>query len=101
METIQVVALGQEIMAKMKEEINQRDKDANPIPTVNPPVEENLVPPHGNILVQILVGAFEGGPPHVLNPPVIEIENQQDAFFSPRVASVYDAFGPTTNEVEK
>ena len=62
METIQSVARGQEIMAKIQEEMNQRDHDATPIPNVNPPVVENHVPPQGNIPVHIPVGAPDGVP---------------------------------------
>lgn len=61
----------------------------------------NLVPPQGNTPVKIPVGETGGVPPPVINPPGIETDDQQDAFFSPRATSVYDAFGPPANEVEK
>lgn len=86
METIQEVDRGQEIMAKMQEEINQHANASNP-------------PPQGNPRVHI--GAPGGVPHTTLNPPVIEIDDHQDAFFSPRAASIDEAFGPPTNEVEK
>lgn len=97
METIQAIARGLEIMVKMQEEINQRDNITTPISTVNPPIMKNHVPPLGNILVHIPVGASDDVPPPVLNPLVVEIDDQQDAFFILRVASMYDAFGPATN----
>lgn len=59
------------------------------------------MPPQGNTPVQIHVEALDGVPPPVINPPVIEIDDQEDAFFSPKVASVYNDFGPPANEVEK
>ncbi|XP_050875647.1 uncharacterized protein LOC127079285 [Lathyrus oleraceus] len=37
----------------------------------------------------------------LVNPPVIEMDDKHEAFFSPRVGSVYDAFSPPTAEVEK
>lgn len=65
-------------------------------------VETSIPPPSPpQVDLPIHIGA-PGGVPHVnLHPPVVEIDNQPDAFFSPRVAYQYDAFGPTTNEVEK
>lgn len=39
--------------------------------------------------------------PPVVNPPVIEIDDQHYAFSSSRADSLYDAFGPPTTEVEK
>lgn len=97
METIQEVARGQEIMAKMQEEMNQRAHAANPlIPSV---VETHAPPPQGNPPVHV---SAPGSVPSVnINPPIIEVYNQHDAFFNPMVASLYEAFGPTTNEVEK
>ena len=40
-------------------------------------------------------------PPPVVNPHAIEIDDQYDAFFSPRSGSVYDAFGPPAAEAKK
>lgn len=83
METIQAVARGQGIMAKMQEEMSQRANAVNP-----------LIP---------LVVETPSPPPQV-NPPIhigVEIDDQHNDFFSPRAASQYDVFGPTTNEVEK
>lgn len=95
METIQAVARGQEIMAKMQEEMNQRAHGATSIPNSNPSVVETHVLPHGNIPAHILMGAIDGVPPSVLNPLVIKVDDRQDAIFSPRVISMYDAFGPS------
>lgn len=74
METIQVVARGQEIMAKSQEEMNQRTHDVTLIPTVIPTME-NHVPPQGPTPFHILVGAPSCVPPPVLNPPVIEVND--------------------------
>lgn len=41
-----------------------------------------------------------GVPPPVINPLVIEIDDQQDAFFSSRSGSIYDDIGLPTAEVE-
>lgn len=59
------------------------------------------VPTQGNNPIHIPVGALGGVTLVVLNPPIIEVDDQQDAFFSPRVSSAYEAFGPPANEVEK
>lgn len=59
------------------------------------------MPPQGPTPVQIPVRAPDGGLPPVIQPQVIEIDDQQDSFFGPRAASVYDAFGPPADEVEK
>ncbi|XP_050897085.1 uncharacterized protein LOC127103890 [Lathyrus oleraceus] len=100
METIQAVARGQEIMAKMQEEMNQHTHTVNPPP--NPLVVDNpLPPPQSNPPYHIPIGSPDGVPPATINLPVIEIHDQQDAFFIPRAASMYEAFGPRTNEVEK
>lgn len=88
-------------MAKMQIEMNQRTHAATPFPNANPLVVENPMPPHGNIPVHIPVGAPDSVPPVVLNPPIIKVEDQQNTFFSPKATSIYDAFGPPANEVEK
>lgn len=44
---------------------------ATPIPM------ENHVPPQDLTLVQILVGAPGGGPPPVIHPPIIEIDDHK------------------------
>lgn len=85
-------------MAKMQEEMNQHAHVTNPILVAHPTVIENLVPPP---LVHILVGPLGGVPPAVLNPFVIQIDDQQDNFFSPMVASMNEAFGSPANKAEK
>lgn len=62
---------------------------------------ENPVPPQGNPPVQISTMTPCGVPPQVVIPPIIEIDDEHDAFFSPRSGSVYDAFVPPTDLVEK
>ncbi|XP_050890082.1 uncharacterized protein LOC127095439 [Lathyrus oleraceus] len=101
MDIIQAVARGKEIMAKIQKEMNQRAHAIAATPATIPVTIENLVPPKGNTPVQILIGAPDSVPPPFINPLIIEIDDQQDAFFSPRVASVYDTFGPSANKVEK
>lgn len=64
-------------------------------------VENPIRAPQSNPPVHTPIGAPDGVPPATVNPSVIEIDDQQDAFFSPTVASMYEAFGPPTNEVEK
>lgn len=102
METIQAVARGQKIMAKMQEEMNHRAHAGNPIPTANPPlppvVENTQILPQINPPLQI--GASVGVPPTTLNPPTIEVDDPHESISRPRVASLYEALGPTTNEVE-
>lgn len=99
METIHAIPRGQEVWAKIQEEMNQRAHGAAANPTAIP--MENHVTLHGNIPVQIPVGEHDSVPPSFLSPLIIEVGDQQDAIFSPRVASVYDAFGPSANEVGK
>lgn len=94
METIQVVARGQEVMARIQEEMQQRANDV--ATTVDP-----FVPPQGNNAVQIHMMTPGRVSPPVVNPPVIEIDDQHDAFSIPRSGSVYDAFGQPTAEMEK
>lgn len=60
---------------------------------------ETPVPPQVDPPVHIATPG--SGHPSTLNPAVIEVDDHQDAFFIPRAASLYEAFGPTTNEVEK
>lgn len=62
---------------------------------------ENPIPPKGNYPVQIPTITPSVIPPPIINPMTIEIGDQQDALFSPRVSFVYDAFGPPANKVEK
>lgn len=88
-------------MAKMQDEMNQCAHAANPILATHPSVVENPVPPPNTTSMHILVGAPGGVPLTVLNLPIIEIEDQQDTFFIPRAASMYEAFGPPTNEAKK
>lgn len=44
-----------------------------------------------------------GGPvnQNTINPPVFEVEDQNNALFNPRDESVYDAFGPTNAEIQR
>lgn len=62
---------------------------------------ENLVPPQGNLPVQIHVMTPGDVPPPVINPPFIEKDDQHNAFFIPRASSIYDVFVPLIVEVEK
>ena len=71
-------------MAKMQEEMNQHAHATNP--HIPPVVETTVPPPQGNPPVHI--GTPEGVPPSTLNAPVIEVDDQHDAFFSPRAASL-------------
>lgn len=98
METIHVVTRGQEILAKMQEEMNQRDKVVNPLISL---VVETLIPSPPQVDPSVHIGALDSVPQVNLHPLVIEIDNQYYAFFRPRAASQYDIFGPVTNEVEK
>lgn len=102
MKTTQAVSRGQDIMARMQEKMNQRNHVVvTLIHATNLPTIDNLVPPQGHAPVQIPVGAPNYVPPPVFPPPVIEIDDQKDSFFIPRVACVYDTFGPLANKVEK
>lgn len=103
METIQVVARGQEVMARIQEETQQRANVvvATHATLVAAATIDPLVPPQGNTTLQIHVSTPCVVPPPVFNPLVIEIDDQYDAFFSPRVGFIYNAFGPLISEVEK
>lgn len=92
MKTIQVVARDQEVMARIQEEMQQRVVVA---------IVDPLTPPQGNHAVQIPVMTLDDLPPPVINPYVIEIDEQHDTFFSLRVGSIYDVFAPPTNDMEK
>ncbi|XP_050883483.1 uncharacterized protein LOC127086729 [Lathyrus oleraceus] len=84
-------------MAKMQEEMNQRASTTNP-PT-HPAVETPNPVPQVNPLINISApGGVPNGNPR---PHVFEIDDRYYAFFSPRAASQYDAFGSATNEVER
>lgn len=61
---------------------------------------ETLIPPP-QVDPPVHIGAPGGVPTVNIHPIVIEIDDQHDAFFSPRATSQYDAFGPLTDEVEK
>lgn len=106
METIQDVARGQKAIAKGQKELCQatlRDATAG-----NPPT---LIP--AGLAMQIPMGPPVGIPPsmggglvnqsimHTVNPPVLEVDDHNDAFFNPRDESVYDAFGPTSDDIER
>ncbi|XP_050914741.1 uncharacterized protein LOC127129632 [Lathyrus oleraceus] len=97
METIQAVARGQEVMAKMQEEMNQRASTTNP-PTPLVVETPTLVP---QVDPPININASGDVPNDNPRPHVFETDDQHDAFFSPRDASQDDAFGSTTNEVER
>lgn len=84
-------------MAKIQEDMNQRTNVANPL---IPPVVETPTPPP-QVDPPVHIGAPGNVPPVNLNPPVVKVDDQHDAFFIPRVASLYEAFVPTTNEVDK
>lgn len=66
------------------------------VATVDP-----LVPPQGNLAVQIPMMTPVGVSQPFVNPHVIEIDDQHDVFFSLRASSLYDDFGPPTTEMEK
>ncbi|XP_050889757.1 uncharacterized protein LOC127095055 [Lathyrus oleraceus] len=97
METIQAITRGQEVMAKMQEEMNQRASTTNPPtpPAVETPTPVPQVGPPININAP---GGVPNGNPR---PHVFETDDQYDAFFSPRDASQDNAFGSATNEVER
>ncbi|XP_050916256.1 uncharacterized protein LOC127131373 [Lathyrus oleraceus] len=97
METIQAVARGQEIMAKMQEEMNQRASTTNP-PT--PRTVENPTPVP-QVDPPININAPGGVPNDNPRPHALETDDQLDAFFIPRDASQDDAFGSATNKVER
>lgn len=101
METLQVVARGQEVIARGHKELllaSQRVAATTPVPPLgNPPIQIPMgplggVPPLG-----------EGGPvnPNPVVPPSFEADDQNDAFYNPREESVYDAFGPTSAEIDR
>lgn len=96
MDTIQVIARGQEVMAKMQEDMNRRAHAMNP---PIPPVVETPFPHQVGPLIHI--GAPGDVLPINLHPHVAEVDDEHDAFLSPRDASQYDAFDHVTNEVEK
>lgn len=73
MKTIQAVARGQEIMAKIQEKMNQRAHVVVATPNANLATVENLVPPQRNLHVQIPTTTPYVIPPPVLNPLVIKI----------------------------
>ncbi|XP_050919023.1 uncharacterized protein LOC127136518 [Lathyrus oleraceus] len=97
METIQAVARGQEVMAKMQEEMNQRASTTNP-PT--PPAFEilTLIP---QVDPPININAPDGVPNDNPRPHIFETDDQLDGFFNPRDASQDDAFSSVTNKVER
>ncbi|XP_050875022.1 uncharacterized protein LOC127078624 [Lathyrus oleraceus] len=97
METIQAVARGQEVMAKMQEEMNQRASTTNP-PT--PQTVENPTPVP-QVDPPININAPGGVPNDNPRPHALETDDQLDAFFSPRDASQDDAFSSATNKVER
>jgi len=97
METIQAVARGQEVMAKMQEEMNQGASTTNP-PTPQT-VENPTLVPQADPLINI--NAPGGVPNDNPRPHIFETDDQLDAFFNPRDASQDDAFSSTTNKVER
>lgn len=97
MEMIQEVSRGQEIMQNMQEDMNQH---ANAYNLSIPLVVETLIP-HSHVDPPVHIGTPDDVLPVNIHPSVVEVDDQHDAFFSPRDAFQYDAFGPATNEVEK
>lgn len=102
METLQVVARGQEVIARSHEELLLANQKAT--------ATTNHVPPLGNPPVQILVGPLGGAPPlggeglanqNPVVPPSFVVDNQNDAFYNPKEESVYDAFGPANTEIDR
>ncbi|XP_050878416.1 uncharacterized protein LOC127082215 [Lathyrus oleraceus] len=102
METIQAMARGQEAIARSHEELRLANQRAT--------AATNHVLPLGNPLVQIHVGSLEGTPPlggggpvnqNPIVPPGFEVDNHNDAFYNPREDSVYDAFRPTSDEIDR
>lgn len=101
MEVMQVLSRGQEEIRQA----NLRATTANPVLTM--PVN----PLGGNGTLVVIYPPPEGGPvhqnaAHTFSIPVhvgahTEIDDHQDAFFIPKVDSVYDAYGPSPAEVEK
>lgn len=83
-------------MAKMQEDMNECANATNP--PIPPMVETSI--PHPQVDSPIHIGVHSGIPHVNLHPLVVEIDDQHDAFFSSMVASQYDVFGPTTNDVE-
>lgn len=84
-------------MEKMQEDMNQRASATNP-PT--PPAVETSTPLH-QVDPPINISASDDVSNGNPRSHVFEIDDQHDAFFSPRVASQYDAFGSVANEVGK
>lgn len=96
------MARGQEAIARSHEELRLAKQRATA--TTNP------MPQLGNPPVQIPVGLLGGAPPHegggptnqnLVIPPDFEMENQNDAFYNPREESVYDAFRPSSAEIDR
>lgn len=78
--------------------MNQRFRATNRPPNL-PIIENPVPPPQGN--PPGYIGTPDDASPATLNPPIIEIDDHKDAFFILGVASLYEAFGPMTDEVEK
>ncbi|XP_050877338.1 uncharacterized protein LOC127081095 [Lathyrus oleraceus] len=97
METIQAIARGQEVMAKMQEEMNQRASTTNP-PT---PLAVEIPTPVPQVDPPININAPGGVPNDNPRPHIFETDDQLDAFFNPKDASQDDAFGSVTNKVER
>lgn len=104
MESIQVVARGQEAVTRGQEEMRQANLQvvtANAhIPTpATPTVQTPMGIPMGNYS---LVGKGLVNPNVIpaFSPPVIEVDNQDDAFFVLRDKSVFDAFGLANVEMQ-
>lgn len=94
METIQVVAKGQEAIARGQEEICQVNLRATSATLHNPtPADPAVQIPVGT---PIGVGLVNPNIIPAINPPILEVNNQDDAFFIPRDESVFATFGPTS-----
>lgn len=110
METIQVVSRGQEAIARGQEEVLQANQRAA---AANPHTPTPATPTSATLTVQIPIGTPVGVPPPVgggpmnqngvpvVNPHVLEVDNQDDAFFSPRDESTFNAFEPASTEIER
>lgn len=101
METIQVIARWQEIMAKTQEEMNQMAHVVAAHSCCHSYYYGESCASTRQHYIPNPFRAPDDVPPPVINPQVIKIDDQQDAFFSLSFVSVYDDFGPPANEVKK
>ncbi|XP_050919006.1 uncharacterized protein LOC127136501 [Lathyrus oleraceus] len=99
------MARGHEATARAQEEIPQANQRAAATNLHNPT--------HATLVMEIPIGTPVGIPPLVgvgslnpnvvpdVNPLFLEVDNQDNIFFSPRDESVFDAFGPVSTEIER